>query len=69
MELTKLRKLSNKDLVKEIAKLRDRLIQLQAEVAMHKTKNFRELRTARRQLAQLLTIEREQALIREVSHE
>ncbi|MBN2585411.1 50S ribosomal protein L29 [Patescibacteria group bacterium] len=69
MELDKLRKLSEKDLAKEIAKLQDKLIQLQAEVAMHKAKNFRALRSARRDLARLLTIKNEQSIIKEVNHE
>ena len=69
MELEKMRKLNDKELAKEIAKLREKLIQLQAEVAMHKAKNFRALRHARRELAQLLTVQNEQAIIREISHE
>jgi|GEM_PF-6338347 len=69
MELEKLRKLTEKDMAKEIAKLREKLIQLQAEVAMHKAKNFRALRAARHELARLLTIQNEQTIIREVNHE
>jgi len=69
MELEKLRKLTEKDLAKEVLKLREKLIQLQAEVAMHQAKNFRALRTARRDHARLLTIKNEQAIIREVNHE
>jgi ribosomal protein L29 len=69
MELEKLRKLTEKDMAKEIVRLREKLIQLQAEVAMHKAKNFRALRLARRELARLLTIKSEQAIIREVNHE
>ena len=69
MELEKLRKLSETDLDKEILKLREKLIQLQAEVAMHQAKNFRALRTARRDHARLLTVKKEQAIISKVNHE
>lgn len=69
MESEKLRKLSEPDLDKEVVKLCEKLIHLQAEVAMHQAKNFRALRTARRDHARLLTIKKEQAIIREVNHE
>jgi ribosomal protein L29 len=69
MELDKVRKLSENDLAKDIAKLKEKLIQLQAEVAMHQTKNFRALRAARKDLAKLLTIQQEQAIIRESQNE
>jgi len=69
MELEKLRKLSAKDLNQEVVKLREKLIHLQAEVAMHQAKNFRALRTARRDHARLLTIKKEQTIISEVNHE
>ncbi|OGB75202.1 50S ribosomal protein L29 [candidate division Kazan bacterium RIFCSPHIGHO2_01_FULL_49_10] len=69
MELDKLRKLTEKDIAKEIVKLREKLVRLQAEVAMHQAKNFRALRLARHDLARLLTIQNEQAIIREVNHE
>lgn len=69
MELEKMRKLTEKEMAKEILKLREKLIQLQAEVAMHKAKNIRALRSARQELARFLTIQTEQAIIREANHE
>jgi len=69
MELDKMRKLTDKDMATEIAKLREKLVYLQSEVAMHQAKNFRALRAARRELARLLTIQSEQTIIREVNHE
>ena len=69
MELEKLRKSSEQEMAKEIAKLREKLIQLQSEAAMHKLKNLRSLRAARKSLAVALTVQNEQAIIRETNNE
>ncbi|OGB74441.1 50S ribosomal protein L29 [candidate division Kazan bacterium RBG_13_50_9] len=63
MKLDKARQLSPADLGKEITKVRQQLVQLRSEVAMHKAKNLKALKSARRYLARLLTVRREKELI------
>ena len=63
MELDKVRKLSSADLDKEIAKTEGNIVQLSSEVAMHKLKNYRKLRTAKKYLARLLTIQKEKLIV------
>jgi len=69
MELEKLRKLSLTDLAKEITKTTALVTQLKSETAMHRIKNWSRLREARRYLAKLLTIKREQEIIKTLGNE
>lgn len=66
MELKKVRQLSDKDLIKEIVRLRNMVVQLRSETAMHKLKNYRSLRTSKRYLAQLLTTQQERKIISQI---
>ncbi|MFH0912205.1 MAG: 50S ribosomal protein L29 [Patescibacteria group bacterium] len=69
MELAKIRKLSITELTAEIAKTRNNIVQLRAEVAMHRIKNWRSLAAAKQYLSRLLTIQKEQAIIKLLSNE
>lgn len=63
MKLDKVRKLSLIELNKEIAKTRGDIVQLRAEVLMHKLKNHRHLPATKIYLARLLTVRCEKALL------
>lgn len=69
MEITKIRKLTPKELVAEITKTRKQTVELQAEVAMHRVKNWRSLSLAKKYLARLLTIQQEQTIIKSLVNE
>ena len=69
MEIAKIRKLTPHELAGEIEKARQRAVELQSEVAMHRVKNWRTLNETKRYLARLLTIEKEQEIIKSLSHE
>jgi ribosomal protein L29 len=69
MEIDKVRKLSQTDLSKEIDKTVNTVAQLKSEVAMHRIKNWTSLRTTKKYLAQLLTIKREQEIIKAIGNE
>lgn len=67
MELDKVRKLSSADMNKEIAKTEGNIVQLSSEVAMHKLKNYRKLRTAKKYLARLLTVQKEKSIVEQLN--
>lgn len=67
MELAKARKLTLVELTKEIAKAQSDVVHLRAEVAMHRIKNIQVLAAAKRYLARLLTIQREQTIIKSIN--
>lgn len=69
MEIAKIRKLKPEELASEIAKTEQNVVQLKADVAMHRIKNWCALPAAKTYLARLLTIQREQAIIKSSSHE
>jgi len=69
MEIAKIRKLTSKELVAEISKTRDQVVELQAEVAMHRIKNLQALQQAKQYFARLLTIQKEQDIIKSLGHE
>lgn len=69
MEIAKIRKLTAKELVAEISKTRQQVVELRAEVAMHRIKNWRALQQAKQYLARLLTIQKEQDIIKTLAHE
>lgn len=63
MEIAKARQLNHQDLDKEITKVRNQIVKLSSDIIMHKLKNPRALRAARKYLARLLTIRREKEII------
>ncbi len=69
MEIAKVRKLTAKEITAEIAKTRKNVVELQAEVAMHRIKNWHLLAAAKKYLARLLTIKREQTIIKSLTNE
>ena len=67
MELDKVRKLTAGELMKEIAKTESDVVHLRSEVAMHRVKNIQALASAKKYLSRLLTIKREQAIIKTIN--
>lgn len=66
MKIDKVRKLAPKELTAEIAKVKEQIVQLTAEVAMHRVKNWRALSAAKKYLARLLTVHQEQMIIKSI---
>jgi len=67
MEIAKVRKLTPPELTDEINRVRQQVVQLRSEVAMHRIKNWRSLDLAKKYLARLLTIANEQTIIKSLS--
>ena len=68
MEITKARKLKPEELQKEVEKTQQQIVELRSEVAMRRIKNFNVLRNAKSYLARLLTIKREQMIIKSINN-
>ncbi len=66
MRPAELRRLSDEELQSELAKARDELFNTRFQLATRQLKDHSSLRRTRRKLAQLLTIERERELEREL---
>ncbi len=69
MKIDKIRKLTEKELAAEIAKTKEQIVQLIAEVAMHRVKNWQALAAAKKYLARLLTVQKEQTIIKALHNE
>jgi len=69
MDIVKIRKLKSEELVAEISKTKAQIVQLKSEVAMHRIKNWHLLIIAKKYLARLLTVTKEQEIIKSLSHE
>jgi len=67
MKLEKVRKLSLSELHKEVDRVRQKITEVRSEVLMHRVKNHRELRVLKQDLAKLLTVSNEKALLAEVT--
>ncbi|HAR55027.1 TPA: 50S ribosomal protein L29 [Patescibacteria group bacterium] len=69
MDIAKLRKLKPAEVTKEIAEVMAKIVELRAEIAMHRVKNWHVLKTAKQYLARLLTIQQEHEIINKLSNE
>jgi len=69
MDITKARKLDTTELDKEIIKTESRIVELRAEIAMHRIKNWHSLKSAHKYLARLLTIKKEHEIIKALPNE
>ena len=69
MDITKARKLSVTELDKEIVKTISNVVELRAEIAMHRVKNWHSLASAKKYLARLLTIKKEHKIINALPNE
>ena len=69
MDITKARKLSSTELDKEIVKTISNIVELRAEIAMHRVKNWNSLSSAKKYLARLLTIKKEHKIINALPNE
>lgn len=69
MDIAKIRKLNTVELDKEITKTISRVVELRAEIAMHRIKNWNSLSSAKKYLAQLATIKNEQKIINALPNE
>jgi len=63
MKIEKARQLDNKALIKEIDKVRNNIVKTRSEISMNRVKNYQSLKTVKKYLAQLLTIQKEKEII------
>ena len=69
MDIAKVRKLNTTELDKEIVKTTSHIVELRAEIAMHRIKNWNSLKSAHKYLARLLTIKKEHEIIKALPNE
>lgn len=69
MDVAKIRKLSLPELDKEISKTISKIVELRAEIAMHRIKNWNSLSSTKKYLAKLLTIKNEHKIINTLPNE
>ena len=64
MEISKARKLKPQELEKEIDKTRKQVVELRSEIVMRRVKDIKSLHKTKKYLSRLLTIAKEQSIIK-----